>query len=62
MAHEGWPVQTIDDQFDVLCVEVGWLAENLALRAGLRHAINLSVSVLLERLLHHYLSIYPVGI
>jgi len=44
MAHEGWPVQTIDDQFDVLCVEVGWLAENLALRAGLRHAINLSVS------------------
>ena len=33
MAHEWWPVKTIDNYFDLLCVEIGWLAMQLSLVA-----------------------------
>ena len=44
MTHERWTVKAIHDQFDLLCVEIGRLAENLSLWAGLLHAIYLSFS------------------
>ena len=33
MAHEWWPVKSIDNHFDLLGVEIGWLAMQLSLVA-----------------------------